>query len=157
MISRLFCLKTKVTGDFEYKMVNKMKNSRILVTGGAGFIGSNLVKTLLESGNEVVALDNFITGKRENISAFSNCKNLIRTLPAVQFDEKNPNDVAIEPHELTHAPDALRYFCTMWHSPMIKRIELPKGTYTPGELEDLGYKSINVKTVNKPISSRRRR
>ena len=52
-----------------------MKNSRILVTGGAGFIGSNLVKTLLESGNEVVALDNFITGKRENISAFSNCKN----------------------------------------------------------------------------------
>ena len=88
---------------------------------------------------------------------FSNCKNLIRTLPAVQFDEKNPNDVAIEPHELTHAPDALRYFCTMWHSPMIKRIELPKGTYTPGELEDLGYKSINVKTVNKPISSRRRR
>lgn len=75
MISRLFCLKTKVTGDFEYKMVNKMKNSRILVTGGAGFIGSNLVKTLLESGNEVVALDNFITGKRENISAFSNCKN----------------------------------------------------------------------------------
>lgn len=88
---------------------------------------------------------------------FSNCKNLIRTLPAVQFDEKNPNDVAIEPHELTHAPDALRYFCTMWHSPMIKKIELPKGTYTPGELEDLGYKSINVKTVNKPISSRRRR
>lgn len=88
---------------------------------------------------------------------FSNCKNLIRTLPAVQFDEKNPNDVAIEPHELTHAPDALRYFCTMWHSPMIKKIELPKGTYTPGELEDLGYKSINVKTANKPISSRRRR
>ncbi len=90
---------------------------------------------------------------------FSNCKNLIRTLPAVQYDEKKPNDVAIEPHELTHAPDALRYFCTMWQSPMIKTLTMPKGTYTPTELEDLGYKSIvNVTTVkNKPVSTRRRR
>lgn len=90
---------------------------------------------------------------------FSNCKNLIRTLPAVQYDEKKPNDVAIEPHELTHAPDALRYFCTMWQSPMIKTLTMPKGNYTPTELEDLGYKSIvNVTTVkNKPVSTRRRR
>ena len=41
---------------------------------------------------------------------FSNCVNLIRTLPGVQIDKRNPNDVAREPHELTHAPDALRYF-----------------------------------------------
>lgn len=39
----------------------------ILVTGGAGFIGSNLVEELLASGNRVVCLDNFSTGKRENI------------------------------------------------------------------------------------------
>jgi len=39
-----------------------------------------------------------------------NCTNLIRTLPQIQKDEKNPNDVATEPHELTHAPDAIRYF-----------------------------------------------
>ena len=39
-----------------------------------------------------------------------NCENLIRTLPQLQSDEKNPNDVANEPHELTHAPDAIRYF-----------------------------------------------
>lgn len=39
-----------------------------------------------------------------------NCVNLIRTLPQLQRDEKNPNDVATEPHELTHAPDAIRYF-----------------------------------------------
>lgn len=42
---------------------------------------------------------------------FENCINLIRTLPALQFDDKNPNDVSTEPHELTHAPDAIRYFC----------------------------------------------
>ena len=41
---------------------------------------------------------------------FEGCRNLIRTLPAVQVDDRNPNDVATEPHELTHAPDALRYF-----------------------------------------------
>ncbi|MBE7026116.1 MAG: hypothetical protein E7410_00900 [Ruminococcaceae bacterium] len=41
---------------------------------------------------------------------FENCVNLIRTLPSLRFDEKNPNDVANEPHELTHAPDALRCF-----------------------------------------------
>jgi Nucleoside-diphosphate-sugar epimerases len=40
---------------------------KILITGGAGFIGSNLCETLLERGNTVVCLDNFSTGKRENI------------------------------------------------------------------------------------------
>ena len=40
---------------------------RILVTGGAGFIGSHLCERLVEEGNEVLCLDNFFTGRRENI------------------------------------------------------------------------------------------
>src|SRR5690606_31815875 len=50
----------------------KLSSSKILVTGGAGFIGSNLCEKLLELGVEVVCLDNFATGKKENLSAFIN-------------------------------------------------------------------------------------
>ena len=40
---------------------------RILVTGGAGFIGSHLCKRLVEEGNDVICLDNFFTGSKKNI------------------------------------------------------------------------------------------
>jgi UDP-N-acetylglucosamine 4-epimerase len=44
-----------------------LSNKMILVTGGAGFIGSNLCEELLRLGNKVVCLDNFATGKRKNL------------------------------------------------------------------------------------------
>ncbi|KAF0131737.1 MAG: UDP-glucose 4-epimerase [Bacteroidetes bacterium] len=46
------------------------KNKRVLVTGGAGFIGSNLVEKLLSLGANVSCLDNFATGHRHNIAPF---------------------------------------------------------------------------------------
>ena len=45
----------------------ELTNKTILVTGGAGFIGSNLCEALLEKENKVVCLDNFATGKRDNV------------------------------------------------------------------------------------------
>ena len=60
--------------------------------------------------------------ENSKLKIFSNCVNLIRTLPLLQHDEKKPNDVANEPHELTHAPDALRYFCSSWSKKPIKTI-----------------------------------
>lgn len=52
-----------------------IKNQTVLVTGGAGFIGSNLCEALLTLNNEVVCLDNFATGKIENISHLMENKN----------------------------------------------------------------------------------
>lgn len=63
------------------------------------------------------------TGEMKKISRlkiFDNCTNLIRTLSQIQKDEKDPNNCATEPHELTHAPDALRYFCIMRQRPPIE-------------------------------------
>jgi UDP-glucuronate decarboxylase len=51
-----------------------LKN-RVLVTGGAGFLGRHLVKRLLERGDEVLCVDNFFTGSRDNISEFIDNRN----------------------------------------------------------------------------------
>jgi UDP-N-acetylglucosamine 4-epimerase len=48
----------------------QITKKKILVTGGAGFIGSNLTEALLKLNNEVICLDNFATGKKENITPF---------------------------------------------------------------------------------------
>jgi UDP-glucuronate decarboxylase len=47
----------------------------ILVTGGAGFLGSNLCDRLVNRGDEVICLDNFFTGRKENISHLLDCPN----------------------------------------------------------------------------------
>jgi nucleoside-diphosphate-sugar epimerase len=65
--------------------MNELKNKKVLVTGGAGFIGSHIVDKLLELGAEVTVLDNLITGKRENLAA---------NLDKINFLEKDLTDEA---------------------------------------------------------------
>ncbi|MEQ8217986.1 MAG: SDR family oxidoreductase [Arenibacter sp.] len=50
-----------------FNSIDLNSSYHILVTGGAGFIGSNLCEALINNGNKVTCLDNFATGKRENI------------------------------------------------------------------------------------------
>ncbi len=50
--------------------MKNFSNKRILVTGGAGFLGSHLCKRLLSEGHEVLCIDNFYTGRRSNIAQF---------------------------------------------------------------------------------------
>jgi UDP-glucuronate decarboxylase len=48
--------------------MNTINAKKILITGGAGFLGSHLTETLLSAGNEVLVVDNFFTGSKQNIA-----------------------------------------------------------------------------------------
>ena len=65
-------------------MEKLVDGKKILVTGGAGFIGSNLVEALLDRDNEVTVLDNFATGKRENLTPFFENKKFRLPIPEPQ-------------------------------------------------------------------------
>ncbi|NQZ00678.1 MAG: SDR family oxidoreductase [Bdellovibrionales bacterium] len=47
---------------------NSLSSQKVLVTGGAGFIGSHLCETLVEQGHDVICVDNFFTGRKQNIT-----------------------------------------------------------------------------------------
>lgn len=61
---------------------------KIVVTGGAGFIGSNTCESLLEDGHQVICLDNFLTGKRENLNSFIDNP----SFKLIEGDIRNLND-----------------------------------------------------------------
>lgn len=69
---------------------NQLKDSSVLITGGAGFIGSNLIEVLLTQNNKVVCLDNLSTGKQENIIPFLDNKNF----SFIEGDIRNPETCA---------------------------------------------------------------
>ena len=47
---------------------NVSAKKRILVTGGAGFLGSHLVERLILAGNDILCVDNYFTGRRDNLA-----------------------------------------------------------------------------------------
>lgn len=98
--------------------MSNSKKIKVIVTGGAGFIGSHLVKKLIEEGYDVFVIDNLLSGKKENIPSEAKFYNLdvrnlndiepvfkdakyvfhLAAIPSVQFSIENPtetNDVNV--------------------------------------------------------------
>ena len=68
---------------------------------------------------------------RPGLLVTSNCQALISHIAAIQHDEKNPSDCAVQPHEITHICDAIRYFCVT-RTLGAERVESP----VPEDFED---------------------
>jgi UDP-glucose 4-epimerase len=68
---------------------------RILITGGAGFIGTNLIKNLLKKGHEVISVDDYSTGKKEN--HIEGCQYIQRDILDI-----DPNDFIYKPDLIYH-------------------------------------------------------
>ena len=81
--------------DFKY---------RNLVTGGAGFLGSHLIDRLLENEEEVICLDNYFTGKKENLKHWSDNPNL----ELIRHDVTEP--IRLEVDRIWHLACPLRQY-----------------------------------------------
>jgi UDP-glucose 4-epimerase len=75
-----------------------IKNKKILVTGGAGFIGSHLIDVLIKEGADVVIIDNLSTGKKENLN------------PGAKFYELNIADSSVEGIFIKEKPEIIYHF-----------------------------------------------
>ena len=76
------------------------------------------------------------------LKIFRSCTRLISDITQLQHDKKKPTDVATEPHDITHVPDALRYFAIAWTSPAevvadTKKITLPFALETDESSDDV--------------------
>lgn len=99
--------------------------------------GWHAVKELLK----VITVRDEHTGdliKTAKLKIYNTCRNLIRCIPLLQYDEKKYDDCATEPHEITHGPDALRCFATYWISaPKVEALPRPvKMEWTEDMLDD---------------------
>jgi phage terminase large subunit len=70
------------------------------------------------------------------LKIFSNCTELIKCLPALTVDKVRPTDCATEPHDITHAPDALRGFAIFHTRPASEPVARGRRQWTPDMWED---------------------
>ena len=77
--------------------------------------GINFTKTSNDRESGWLALKELLCA--EKVKIFSQCREIIRCLPALTVDKIRPTDCSTEPHEITHAPDALRGFCVFYARP----------------------------------------
>lgn len=113
--------------------------------------GVNFTKTSNDRETGWLALKELLcdTDGAPRLKIFSTCTELIKCLPALTVDKLRPSDCATEPHEITHAPDALRAFA-IFHARPDERKELAKRAYWTKDMwEDYFAASENEKNYLK--------
>ena len=70
------------------------------------------------------------------LQIFSTCRELIKCLPALIRDARRPTDCDTEPHEITHMPDALRYYAIFWWRPGEAQADEARRVWTDDMWED---------------------
>jgi phage terminase large subunit len=83
---------------------------------------------LIKAGNDRIDgwmnVKEYLKGEEPTLTISEDCQHLDRCLPLLQHDRTKVNDVAKDPHDITHSPDALRYWCS--RRPIIPTIEREK-------------------------------
>jgi UDP-glucose 4-epimerase len=87
-------IKNKINKTMSKMKFKELKNKKVVVTGGAGFIGSNIARKLLELGAKVTVIDNLSTGRISNIKDI---------LPKIRFVKKSITDINLLKKELKNA------------------------------------------------------
>lgn len=87
--------------------------------------GLTLIKGNRNRETGWLAVKELLTVKNgdSRLKIFNNCTELIECIPALQRDASRPTDCMTEPHDITHLPDALRYFCLQYVYPAKERYE----------------------------------
>ena len=98
--------------------------------------GINFTKTSNDREAGWLSLKELLRGDEPRLYIFSACTEIIRCLPALQIDKIRTSDCATEPHEITHAPDALRGFAIFYAAPHKEEDKLIKRVWSPDMWED---------------------
>lgn len=101
--------------------------------------GINLTKTSNEREAGWLALKELLTTrdkKAPRLKFFSQCNEIIKCLPALLIDKIKPSDCSTEPHEITHAPDALRGFAIYYARPKAEAESVAKRPWSADMWED---------------------
>ena len=107
-------------------------------TKAAIFAENGVVFTKSSNDRETgwLALKELLAHEERGIKIFDTCTELIRCLPALQTDKLRPTDCATEPHDITHAPDALRGFAIFYARPAEEIRDIKRCVWTADMWED---------------------
>lgn len=98
--------------------------------------GVNFTKTSNDRETGWLAVKEQLTDEKRGLRIFDTCTELIRCLPALVTDKIRPTDCATEPHEITHAPDALRGFAVFYTRPAEVKQNVKRGVWSHDMWED---------------------